>query len=247
MVAVKTSYTVEEFANYLASNVLLDAAEPLGWGPYVPYVPPGIETKTVSSNTAASPSVLTLSAGLVHAAPAGATLITEDGLTAKTLNSEAIGATVIEIDIPLTLNAWATKDIAIVYSNPVAPVPNPKYVSIVDEALRQMGLEDIENINATNVRELRIRGRLELLRRVAEDRTYQYDYITGFNQVDVDGNPLDVSHQPTDITNHILKLYDEEVNRFSRELFPQAVVEVEIINEGVPEFLSSSEGVEVTW
>lgn len=243
-VEVQTKWTVEEAVNYLAYGILRDSAAPLGWGPLVPYERGGVEIRTVTSNNNATPSVLTVPA-ITNAFPRGTYLIFEDNTDAITNDDEAAGSTSIAVNTTLTTDQYAGKKVAFIYQPQGAEVPNPKYIAVVDEALRQMELEDIESIDASNLREFRLRARLELLRRISEGRAYQYDYTENYGTNDPD--VVEIPHSPAQVTARIIQFYLTEQGRISSALFP-ATAPTPVTVLGIPaESLSISSGVGIKW
>jgi hypothetical protein len=171
---VPTSYTVEEYIDYLRNEVLLESAESLGWPDLVESEVSLPEVKTVSAHT---DSTITVSA-LLKFVPFGSTLTFEDGYMRMVSQAAAVGATTIHFSPDFDTENPNGKKVLIKYSTDRTQVPNPKFRAVVDEALRQIGLENIELVDITNVRLFRIVGRLELLRRILENRVSLYDQRT---------------------------------------------------------------------
>jgi len=239
---VPTSYTVEEYIDYLRNEVLLESAESLGWPDLVESEVSLPEVKTVSAHT---DSTITVSA-LLKFVPFGSTLTFEDGYMRMVSQAAAVGATTIHFSPDFDTENPNGKKVLIKYSTDRTQVPNPKFRAVVDEALRQIGLENIELVDITNVRLFRIVGRLELLRRILENRVSLYDQRTVW--IDEDNNFVqrELVSTPSITTNQLLTLYSREIEAFRKELAPTLEVEVPEVNISIPS-LSQSQGVSIRW
>lgn len=239
---VPTSYTVSEYVDYLRNEVLLESANALGWPDLVDaeVLPP--EVKTVTAHT---DSTLTVSA-LVNELPANSMLIFEDGFTRTTSEIALVGATTINFTPDLDTEDPDDKKVLIYYATDQAKVPNPKFVAIADEALRQMGLENIEQINISNIRVFRILGRLELLRRITENRVPTYDKTIDWFDEDRNFQTRTIAKTPSFMSQQLIALYNRELTSLSEQLNPATPVEVPVT--GIPaESLSQSSGVSIKW
>jgi hypothetical protein len=243
---VPIGYTVEEFIDYLRFEVLRESADALGWGNLIDRVVPLPEVKTVSASTT---TTITVSA-LANAVASNSLIIFEDGYARTTQGDVAAAGTVLTLQEPIVDNAPDGKKVLIIYAPYTERVQNPKYVYVVDEALRQMGLENIEQINASNIIEFRLRGRLELLRRITESRVTLSD--RDINWADNSGTSTIQriqSTKPFTISQQLFALYDRETKALSDELAAaQVVVVTPTPTFNVPdEANSSSTEITVGW
>ncbi len=239
---VPTSYTVEEYVNYLRNEVLLETANELEWPDLVTPEIALPEVKTVSAHTA---DTITVPA-LINRVAIGSLLIFEGGFARTVSEDSDVAATSITFEPDLTTEDPDGEKVLIRYTRDIPQIPNPKFIAVTDEVLRQMGLENIEQINITNVRVFRLLGRLELLRRITENRVPYFDENTVWYDTDRNFAPRVISDTPSILTQQLLALYNREVVSINAEL--NLVVPVEVPQTGIPaESLSQSSGVKITW
>ncbi len=239
---IPKSYTLEEFADYLRYDVLLESADALGWGNLVDPVDPLPEVKTIDSSTTTQ---LTLTAGLANQVPHNTLIVFEDGTFSHSVGVTDVAATVIELQEPIVEDVHDDEKILIKFQDSTR-VLNPKYIYVADETLRQMGLENIELINESNIRVFRMLGRLELLRRVSEDRVSKYDDSITWYDEDKGNVARTIGSSPSVVNAQVLTLYNRELNAISQELNPP--VESSVPQLGIPaESLSQSSGVALKW
>lgn len=241
---VPTSYTVEEAVRFLRNEVILESANSLGWTDTVPAFVATPEVKTVDAFT---DDTITVTA-TIHDIPLGSVLVFEDGFFRTTKAFVPVGETTISFTPDLDTEDPEDKKVLIRYSESQPAVPNPKFVAVVDEALRQLGLENIEQINPSNIRAFRILARMELLRRITENRVPRYDKTITWYDDDRNFGPRDIQRDTPSITNNqLLALYNREVTALSSELNPvDNTIPVPV--SGIPaESLSQSSGVVIKW
>lgn len=242
MNAIQQFTSVEQASDYLRFGGLRASADPLGWGQTTPHTSRGIEIKTVTSHTT---TVLTVPP-LTNDHPMGTTIVFEDGRSRVSILDQEAGDTTITLNQAIVADSATAMRIAIVYRGIEAPIPNPKYTYVVDEALRQMGFEHIESINAENMYEFRLRARVEMLRRVAEGNVASFDYITNYYGPTDDPATSQVPVYRNPTIQQVVNLYNleaQKLNNFLVEQTPSTVVQT-----GIPsESLSQSSGVSVKW
>ncbi len=245
---VPTGYTVEGFIDYLRYEVLRESADALGWGNLVEREVPLPEVKTVSASTTTTITV----PALANDIESNSVVIFEDGYSRTTQGFVAAGGTVLTLQEPIVDNAPDGKKVLIIYSPYIERVQNPKYVYTVDETLRQMGLENIEQINPSNIEEFRLRGRMELLRRITESRVSKSDQLINWFDPAAGGgtNTVDrtISSAPFAISDQLFKLYNREVTALQALLNVAQGNVVQSSTFHVPdESNSSSSEVAVVW
>ncbi len=240
---VPTSYTINEAVNYLRQEVLRESAETLGWKDLVKPIILPPEVKTVSAHTS---TTITVSA-LANKIPVDSSLVFEDGYFRTTSVVANAGATSITFTPALTTEDPDGKKVLIHYAPNQPAVPNQKFIDVVDEVLRQMNIENIEELNFTNIRIFRLLARLELLRRMTENRTTKYDARATWFDEDRNFAERTFEDTPSLISQQLFILYDYETAALGAELVVPAE-ETPVPVRGVPqESLSQSSGVKITW
>src|SRR4028118_596381 len=206
-----TTYTYEEFADYLKLEVLRDSAEWLGWGDLVSPAPRRFYETTVTSNTGSfgTPVRSTIVIPRTEAYIRQGTVLTfSGGLTRTAYANYPEATTSIDVTPPLTLNQVQGQTMSFTVSEEIERVRNPNYDLVTDHVLSQMGLTNINQVNATNVYTFRLLGRLEILKRAFGNTAADYTYSApgGNAQANVEKGI------------HLMAFYQYERERINREL-----------------------------
>jgi hypothetical protein len=230
--AVPTSYTYDEFADYLKDEVLRDAAEGIGYGDLVPGIPAiagRIEIRASGTPpynfTSGIPIYqpgfsVAVATSLTFSNGATRTLATALTPTSTTMNINGLGA------------GFNPGDYASVQLRAaVARVRNPIYDVVTNEVLVQMGLSAIGDVNAENVAFFRQFGRIEILRKAMQNVAGSY----------TTNMPVGGSVNSNNVYTNIASMFERERSRLNQTLTAGSVT---VGAEATP---SANLGVTLVW
>jgi hypothetical protein len=179
--ALPTSYTYEDAANYMQFSILRESASYLGWGDIKPYIPKKENVITVRD------SVYPFNNGAnIPILPSPIYIAAETNLTF------ASGRTVrtyynLEVDgTELRINTAAGNGLPLIYGDTITlletseqlRVRNTYYDTISDEVLNNLGLTNMNQINSTNIFLFRMNCRVEILKRAMQTTAADYSYLS---------------------------------------------------------------------
>lgn len=228
--AAPTTYTYDEFADYLQREVLREAASTLGWADSVPFQSKVVNvlrfrdngTGAMASGTFTveqSPMRLfigdniTLSNGVVYQ------VTTPSGGSGITIGDQPLPAGLDIGGIRVTMNKisgtgnWSN---SIVYErvvkNEVARVRNPKFNAVTDEVLNQLGLTNISQVNSVvGALLFRTAGRVEILRRSMQGMAADYNYFS-------EGNTTNTRSQIYQQTSRLFQYEERRLRELIRRI-----------------------------
>jgi hypothetical protein len=176
--ALPTGYTAESFANYIKRDVLQYVADSMDWyiAPPQPFTP---DTRAVNlkADSFLNQGYIdideenTLGASSTFYIQGGNTLVfvgDPQEYTVGWVSPAPGGGTRIKIFPYLQVDKTDGDDITI--TNTITPrVTDPTYGYIMDEALAELGLSDISNVNSSNILLFRLFARVQAWRFVASN------------------------------------------------------------------------------
>lgn len=204
--AVPTSYTYETFADYLKNEVFRDSAEGIGFEDYVPEIPQ-ITARIVIRASGTPPYNFTTGIPIYQpgfSKAAGASLVWSNGVT-RTLDA-AITPTSTTMNIAGLGGGFNPGDYStVILRAAVARVRNQIYDIVADEAIAQMGLSGIGDVDSTNIKLFRQMGRVELLRKAMQNVATRYNYTT----------PIGGPATQQDVYTQVVSMYQREQLRLN--------------------------------
>lgn len=262
--AIPTSYTADEFADYLKDEVFLGSAQKLGLDDLVKGTDAiyqdlffvnngtgviGEDYATVHNTYNVAPSTMILEVGEV--------ITLENGVTGTILtpyDEDFSGIIIGEYPVPVGLGYGGTA-ITVAWSNPtnlhwteglryrrlyapaVERVRNPIYNAIMNDTLEKMGLTDIAQIDETNIRYFRLLGRLEALKYGMQNTAGDYAYSS---------NSSASTNYGGTVNSQVIRMFQREDKRILDILDYENFIPAE--NSDVPdESLSQDREIKVVW
>jgi hypothetical protein len=232
--AIPTSYTYDEFADYLKFEVLRESAETLGFGDTTPEQPALTQNLVVTGTAGIGNTILIEQSQM--ALPTGSTLTFTGGKVRTLASPLAVG------DVSVSVNSgWTGSQVVAgnIYTRTikaaVARVRNPVYNLITDEVLSQMGLTNINQVGPTNIKFFRLAGRVEILKRAMQSMASEYNYTS----------PGSI-HSRSQVYNQVVELYRREYSRLQR-LASLANQPATLGEPDTPESLSGSTDIILVW